>query len=48
MYTAVTCLHRDKPPNVDDLPELKARLHRESERLHRDEILSHAADRRAA
>jgi hypothetical protein len=36
------------PPNLDDLPELKARLHRESVRLHRDEILRLAANREAA
>ena len=48
MYIAVTCLHRDMPPNVADLPEFKALLHRESVRLHREEILSQAAARRAA
>ena len=48
MYIAVTCLHRDMPRNIADLPELKARLHRESVRLHREEILSQAAARKAA
>ena len=48
MYTAMTCMYRDMPRNVADLPEFKARLHRVSVRLHRDEILSHAAARKAA
>jgi hypothetical protein len=48
MYDAVTCLYRDMPRNVGDLPELKARLHRESIRLRRAEMLTLAAARQAA
>ena len=48
MYDAVTCLYRDMPRNVDDLPELKARLHQESIRLRRAEILTLVAACQAA
>ena len=48
MYIAVTCLHRGMPADPAGLPDLQARLHREAVRLHRDEILRHAAARKAA
>jgi hypothetical protein len=48
MYVAVTCLYRDMPHSLIDLPDLQTRLHRESVRLHRDEILRHVAARKAA
>jgi hypothetical protein len=48
VYTAMTCMYRGMPRKPADLPDLKARLHRESVRLHRDEILRHATARNAA
>jgi hypothetical protein len=48
MYTATTCLYRDMPAHVAELPELNARLHRLSVRLHRDELLRQAVARIAA
>jgi hypothetical protein len=48
IYDAVMCLYRGMPATPGSLTDLKARLHGESVRLHRDEILRHAADREAA
>jgi hypothetical protein len=48
VFIAVTCMYRAMPRNIADLPDLKARLHRESVRLYRDEILKSAAARKVA
>jgi hypothetical protein len=47
MYVALTCMYRDMPSSAVCLPDFKAQLHRESVRLHRDEMLEQTA-RRAA
>jgi hypothetical protein len=41
-------VYRDTPCNIADLPELKAQLHRESVRMHGDEIVRRATARMAA